>query len=84
LFPTQPYINPHKALTFGIKSFFSNLKTCLLRWFHNEKDKKNVIEKKNFFEKHGACMVRSEKMVMEDGCNVFFFSFFGYQNFGEI
>jgi hypothetical protein len=32
-----------------------------------------------------VCMVCSEKMVMEDGCNGFlFFHFFGYQNFGEI
>jgi hypothetical protein len=25
LFPTQPYINPHKVLNFGIKSFFNIL-----------------------------------------------------------
>ncbi len=45
--------------------------------FHNEKVENNVLKKKNFFEKQGACMVCSEKMVMEDGCNVFFFHFLG-------
>jgi hypothetical protein len=49
------------------------------------KSKKNWLKKKNFFEKHSACMACSEKMVMADGCNVFsFFHFFGYQNFGGI
>jgi hypothetical protein len=39
VFPTQPYINPHEALNFGIKScfFFCNLKTWFLRWFHGER-----------------------------------------------
>jgi hypothetical protein len=35
------------------------------------------FKKKKKIEKHGARMVCSEKMVMEDGCNVFFFHFLG-------
>jgi hypothetical protein len=46
LFPAQPYLNPHKALTFGIKFVFCNLETWLLRWFPSEKDERNVIKKK--------------------------------------
>jgi hypothetical protein len=30
LFPTQPYINPHKALHFGIKSLFLQLRNMAL------------------------------------------------------
>jgi hypothetical protein len=40
LFSTQHYINPHKALNFGINTFFCNLKTWILRWCHGEKKKK--------------------------------------------
>jgi len=52
LFSAQPYINPHKALTFCINFFFfCNLETWLLRWFHSEKDERNVIYKKKKIEK---------------------------------
>jgi hypothetical protein len=76
LFPTQPYINPHKALTFGIKRFFCNLKTCRLIWFHNEKVEKNVIKKKRIFLRntvHVWCAVR--KWLWRMGAMFFFFVF---------
>jgi hypothetical protein len=75
LFSTQPYINSFKALTFAIKSFFCNLETWLLRWFHGDKYEKNVIKKKKEIEKHGACMMCSEKMAVEDGRKVCFLIF---------
>ncbi len=48
-----------------------------MRWFHGDKDEKNVIEKKKEIEKHGACIMCSEKMAVEDGCKVFFSHFLG-------
>jgi hypothetical protein len=45
LFSTQHYINPHKALNFGINSFFCNLETWLLRgwvlWWEKKRKKKS-------------------------------------------
>jgi hypothetical protein len=38
--------------------------TWLLRWFHGEKDRRKC-DSKNYFEKHGACIVCSGKMAME-------------------
>jgi hypothetical protein len=41
-----------------------NLETWLLRLFHGEKDRRKC-DSKNFFEKHSACTLCSEKMAME-------------------
>jgi hypothetical protein len=46
LFPTQPYINPHKALNFGIKGFFGNLENWLLRSSMVRKMKKIRLKEK--------------------------------------
>jgi hypothetical protein len=46
------------------------------------KTEKNVLRKRKTIERHSTCMVRSEKMAMEDGC--FFFFFFWVSKFWKI
>jgi hypothetical protein len=47
-FPIQPYINPHRALNFGIKFFFATWKLGSQDDSNGDKDQKNkkVIAKK--------------------------------------
>jgi hypothetical protein len=79
LFPTQPYINPHKALNFSIKFIFSAWKYGSWDGSIVRKTIQMLIENNNNL-RNMACV---RKGLWRIG-TMFFLSFFEYRNFGEI